>query len=288
MKIRFVGCAALSLCSIAIAQPVPGVIDAGLAADASQFAAPPVTALPVGDWPEADFKRIASGQPLLEPRLGHAPGSDTGRLFALLRDRQWPEAMVLLKQGSPDTNARNERSETPLTLASLAGQLPLVVELIKHGAELDRPGASGWTPLCAAIARGHFAVVEALLQSGASVNAATANGQLPLHEAAAVGDMRAMRLLVDAGADWRDFNRQGRHAIAEAALNGQLAALKWLARSDADLAMADAHRLNAVHAAALGQHVEALDYLGRHGVPVPSAVTQILIDQAREGVAPAP
>jgi len=88
-----------------------------------------------------------------------------------------------------------------------------------------------------------------------------------------------MALLMKQGADWREPNRQGRHALDEAALFGQIGAMQALLDAGAPLAEPDLHQLNAVHAAALGEQREALAWLRGRGVPVPSVLSQVLIDQ---------
>ena len=94
-----------------------------------------------------------------------------------------------------------------------------------------------------------------------------------------------MALLMRQGADWREPNRQGRHALEEAAYFGQLPALEALQKAGANLAEPDAHGLNAVHAAALGGQADTLAWLRERGVPVPSVLSQLLVDQVEHPLA---
>lgn len=207
--------------------------------------------------------------------------SDATRLLQQLREARWDEALQTLKQQQPDLSRSDETRQTPLSLAAAAGQLPLVREMIRQGAPLDKVGAGGWTPLAAAVWHGHELVVRDLLRAGARLDAPTLTGQLPLHVAAAAGKPRLMAMLMQAGADWRWPNRRGHHAVSEAALFGHTAALQWLADQRVPLDAPDTTRLNALHAAALGGHPDTVQWLQQRGVPMPSALTQVLIEQAQ-------
>ncbi|HET8693607.1 MAG TPA: ankyrin repeat domain-containing protein [Aquabacterium sp.] len=203
------------------------------------------------------------------------------RLMALLKQGQWAAAMDWMKQQHPDLNVHDPLTgATPLSVASLHGQLDLVREMIRRGAALDVPGVNGWTPLAAAVFQGQELVAKELLRKGARWDAPSRGGQLPLHLACATGQLRMIDLLLANGADWRAYNRQGRHAMEEAALFGHIDAMKELvAKAGAQYDAADQFGLNAVHAAALGYQKDTLDFLAQQKVPVPSAVTQVLVEQ---------
>ncbi|HET8870733.1 MAG TPA: ankyrin repeat domain-containing protein [Aquabacterium sp.] len=208
-------------------------------------------------------------------------GSAEQHFMELLATQRWSAALDWLKANHPDLNVADPLSgATPLSMASAAGQLDLVREMIREGASLDVPGVQGWTPLAAAVFRGHELVAKELLRKGARWDAPTRLGQLPLHLACATGQLRMIDLLLTQGADWRVPNGQGRHALEEAALFGQVPAMQALvAKAGANYAEPDQYGLNAVHAAALGYQRATLDFLKVQGVAAPSAVTQILVDQ---------
>lgn len=215
------------------------------------------------------------------------PAADVSRLFDLLDQAKWPDALAWLKQTNPDLNRPDTLGRTPLSMAARAGQLALVREMIRQGADVDQRGAGGMTPLGGAALGGHELVVRDLLLAGAELDRPGATGQLPLHLACTTGQVRIVELLLQQGADWRWPNRQGRHAVAEAAYFGQMGVLTALAARDgSSLAAPDVHRLNAVHAAALGGQLNTVDWLRARGVPVPSVLSQVLIDQLTDPVAP--
>ena len=66
-----------------------------------------------------------------------------------------------------EVNVRNMYCTTPLHLAASRGDLPIVEELLGHGARVDDYSNFGLTALHYAILGGHATVVERLLQAGA-------------------------------------------------------------------------------------------------------------------------
>jgi len=250
----------------------------------ASFMAPMMSAERNGPIADEQFGVIKQGGPWHQLESNRW-GPDEAHLMALLKGKKWSEAATWLKDKTPDVNAREPiTGATALSLASIDGRLDLVRDLIRYGAELDRMGAGGWTPLGAAAFHGHELVARDLIRKGARLDAPGASGQLPLHLACATGQTRMIELLVDQGARWRDFNGQGRHAMAEAALFGQLPAMQTLLRLGANYREPDRYGLNALHAAALGEQRATLVYLQSQQVPVPSVITQIMLDQLAQSV----
>lgn len=70
---------------------------------------------------------------------------------------------------------------TPLTAASRAGHLNVVIELLKARADINKTD-SHETPLIAACRRGHVNIVEKLLEEGADVNLKSDDGITALYE----------------------------------------------------------------------------------------------------------
>lgn len=88
-----------------------------------------------------------------------------------------------------------------LWLFARAGNLPVVMELIQKGANLNIATRYGETPLHAAATFGHVPVVNYLLAQGANVNALTSRGWTPLHSAARFGRPIVANLLKQRGAN---------------------------------------------------------------------------------------
>jgi ankyrin repeat protein len=81
-------------------------------------------------------------------------------------------------------------------------KLPMVEQLLKHGAIVDARNFCGQTPLMLAIKRGDVQIAEVLLAAGASVSAVCSEScKTALHYAAATKDTTTMKLLLEKGAD---------------------------------------------------------------------------------------
>ncbi|ACO61077.1 predicted protein, partial [Micromonas commoda] len=59
---------------------------------------------------------------------------------------------------------------TPLHVAAQKGRTPVVIDLMKAGADVNVPSSDGATPLLWAASNGHEACVALLIQAGADVN----------------------------------------------------------------------------------------------------------------------
>lgn len=211
-------------------------------------------------------------------------GGAEAKLMRLLTQQQWQESLEWLKAAKPDVNAPDDESgATALTVACRAGQLNVVRELLRYGASIDQIGAKGFTPMGAAVFGGHELIVMELLRKGARLDASGVTGQTPLHLAVATGQPRLVALLLKNGADWQAWNGHGRHALAEAAYFGHLDVMNMLHQAGASWGAPDRHGLNALHAAAFGMQPAVVDFLLSKGVSSPSPLTDLLLDQVRQG-----
>jgi hypothetical protein len=272
-------------CAVAQAQ-VNNAIRSGDVSEWSGFGLPTVEPERKGPLLDLTFQDVKQDGPWSRS-AETALGQPELQLLAQLKARQWAEALAHLKATRPDLNRRDDSGATPLSMAARAGELDLVKEMLRQGADPDLLGAGGLTPLGAAAFGGHELVLRELLRREARTDVPMSSGQYPLHMACATGQQGNIRQLVAAGADWRLPNRQGRHAIEEAAYFGQVGALLTLRGLGASLAEPDQYRLNAVHAAALGEQASTLAWLQAQGVGVPSIFSQLLIDQLAQAQAAA-
>ncbi|KAK9828865.1 hypothetical protein WJX72_002461 [[Myrmecia] bisecta] len=106
----------------------------------------------------------------------------------------------LLDEAHVDVNAQDEAGETPLSLAAGAGQLPTVMMLLDHNADVSRCAPGGAAPIHRAATSGSTEVLEALLAAGADVEAPSTPGT-PLLWAAGSGKSDCVKALLAAGAD---------------------------------------------------------------------------------------
>ena len=128
-------------------------------------------------------------------------------LVIAIRDKSALVTELLLNQKSTDVDLSNLNGETPLMMASITGNLPVVKKLVlEKKAKIDH---IGWTPLHYACAKGQIEVAQFLVANGADVNSRSLNGTTPLMMAAQSGNEPLIKFLLDNGADIQLRNELG-------------------------------------------------------------------------------
>lgn len=132
-------------------------------------------------------------------------------LLLAIKDRSYGVIDVLLASKGMDVDLSNKQGETPLMIASINGDLPLVKTLVsKNRAQLDH---IGWTPLHYACAKGQLEVAQYLIANGALVDSINLGGTTPLMMAVQSGNEYLVKLLLDKGANLQLRNGLGLSAI---------------------------------------------------------------------------
>jgi ankyrin repeat protein len=145
----------------------------------------------------------------VNPNTVDANGSPM--LVLAIREKSSKVIDVLLSDKNIDVDLSDKNGETPLMMASIDGNLPLVKTLvIGHKAQLDH---IGWTPLHYACAKGHLEVAQFLIANGALVDSMSLGNTTPLMMAVQSGNEQLVKLLLDKGADLQLRNSQGFTAI---------------------------------------------------------------------------
>jgi len=99
-------------------------------------------------------------------------------------------------------NIRNSTGDTPLHVASMAGNFHAARVLIEKGAEVNaRDDRDGRTPLHTACLWGSISVLRLLIKAGADINARDEYESTALHYACWGGHIDIARLLLEAGLD---------------------------------------------------------------------------------------
>lgn len=141
----------------------------------------------------------------------------------------------LLKAGA-DTNEfqRKWMQDTPLVAAVARSLDHLVPVLLKYGAEVNPKRAFKWSiPLTAAVRWGSYGGVRMLLEAGADPNVVSDDGVIgnPLGWVGYVGDLISASMLVSAGT----VTKARSHSLASAARHGKLEIIELLGTLDTDL-----------------------------------------------------
>lgn len=128
-----------------------------------------------------------------------------------IKDKSNEVIAFLLSNQATDVDISNKFGETPLMIASIEGNLPLVKDLVLNNkAQIDHVG---WTPLHYASSRGHLDVAQFLLANGAIVDSMSPGNTTPLMMAVQSGNEQLVKLLLDKGADIQLRNGNGLTAI---------------------------------------------------------------------------
>ena len=101
-----------------------------------------------------------------------------------------------LDQGGMAVDSKGEDGDTALHMGCLYGQLAVVEECIRRGADVMAKDEDSSTPLHDASAGGHYNIVKLLLDRGASVTARDEEGDSPLHLASNGGHAAVVQLLL--------------------------------------------------------------------------------------------
>ena len=161
----------------------------------------------------AKFNDVATVKSLISKGVSPNATDPKGEpmLNLAIKDQSDDVAYFLIAHKATDVDLSNKLGETPLMLASIGGNLPVVKALIQQrNALIDHVG---WTPLHYACAKGQFEVAQYLIANGASVNALSPGNTTPLMMAVQSGNEALVKLLLDKGADLQQRNVQGLTAI---------------------------------------------------------------------------
>jgi len=157
------------------------------------------------------------------------------------------QLLIAIREGDQEAAARwlEEGARLNGDSASLVagvrgkGNLPFVDWLVRQGASVDAPDASGRTPLSWAAGRGSLDEVEYLLEQGADVAKADRLGRTPLHFAVFSGEVPVAERLLAASADVNRQDALGTTALMYACSKNQSQMVQALRAAGADPALAD-------------------------------------------------
>jgi len=175
-------------------------------------------------------------------------------LFIAVGMRNLPMVISLLKKGA-DPDARNGLEFTPLYMAAATHQDDAMQVLLKAGAKPEAESAYG-TPVMFAAASANQPGVDLLLQHHVSVNVSRVDGMTPLMMAANSGAPNVVDVLIKHGASVNATDNDGATALMYAARGGFEQAGKLLISAGATINVADSDRQTPLMFAAMNGHKE--------------------------------
>ena len=189
------------------------------------------------------------------------------RSASLLKARS-VETVRLFIQLGVDVNARDENPESPVHLASSAGNAETVQLLIRHGVDVNARDGGDKTPLHLALSKGHAKTVQVLIEHGADVNARDRDQSTPLHMALSKGETGSALLLIKNGAnvDALDGSRMTPLHLVSTRKNAE--AVLTLIQNGANINARDGNYSTPLHLASLEGNDEIVRMLIKHGADV--------------------
>ena len=133
-----------------------------------------------------------------------------------------------LRKGA-DVNIRDSNGKTPLVIAAEHGHIEAINVLIEAGARLNKRHSNGKTPLIMALKNGHDEAARLLVEAGADVNRCHL-WETPLWYAVGSNHIECVSLLIEAGADVNLLN-----PLRVAAARGHVKCLMLLINGGADV-----------------------------------------------------
>ena len=161
-----------------------------------------------------------------------------------------------------------EYSNNIFIRAAASGNVRVLKQMLKKGANVNRCDLNGKTPLIVAAENGHSEAMCVLIEAGADVNRRT-NGRTPLMVALNNGHDNAARLLIDGGADVHD-------SLEHAAWEGNTKCVSLLIETRSDLNL-----FYPLRCAVENNHVECARLLIKAGAD--KNINDLLCLASREG-----
>ncbi len=173
------------------------------------------------------------------------------------------EGMIHLFQSGADLNFQNELGQTPLHLATIAGNRALLRYLLANGSSPRALNSKGQSIFHLAVIHGHHDLLGDLIELGIfNYNFQDANGNTVLHLALMHSNFNGLARLLAAGVRLQDaVDSTGATAAHLAASSGDLKSLIFFVEHGVDINVLDSLGDTLLHAAASNGQDDIVNYL---------------------------
>jgi ankyrin repeat protein len=169
-------------------------------------------------------------------------------------------------------NFLSSKGHTALLLAAALGNLPIVQELLKAGAEVDIPDKDGDTPLliaCQGDKKSHLEIAKLLIEKKADVNFRNNNGVTCLHRATFNNNVDMLNILLAHGANVNAKNVIKQYPLHLAAEKGFTEIAELLIQGKCDREVKNDRNWTPLMLAAYKNKTDVLKLLLRKGAASP-------------------
>ncbi|XP_055087022.1 kinase D-interacting substrate of 220 kDa B isoform X1 [Periophthalmus magnuspinnatus] len=188
-------------------------------------------------------------------------------LFGYVEEENLPAIKAHLDKFR-DVDSRSDNGQTPLMVAAEQGNLEIVQELIRRGANVNLDDIDSWTSLICAAKEGHIEVVQELLENGANLEHRDMGGWTALMWAAYKGRTEVARLLLEKGANPNITGQYSVYPIIWAAGRGHAEIVHLLLQHSAKVNCSDKYGTTPLIWAARKGHYNSVMHLLANGADV--------------------
>ncbi|XP_040916036.1 kinase D-interacting substrate of 220 kDa B isoform X2 [Toxotes jaculatrix] len=167
-----------------------------------------------------------------------------------------------------DVDSRSDNGQTPLMVAAEQGNLEIVQELIRRGANVNLDDVDCWTALISAAKEGHIEVVRELLENNANLEHRDMGGWTALMWAAYKGCTDVAQLLLEKGANPNITGQYSVYPIIWAAGRGHAEIVHLLLQHGAKVNCSDKYGTTPLIWAARKGHYDCVMHLLANGADV--------------------
>ncbi|KAM9842583.1 kinase D-interacting substrate of 220 kDa B isoform 2-T2 [Aulostomus maculatus] len=167
-----------------------------------------------------------------------------------------------------DVDSRSDNGQTPLMVAAEQGNLEIVQELIRRGANVNLDDVDCWTALISAAKEGHIEVVRELLENNANLEHRDMGGWTALMWAAYKGRTDVAQLLLEKGANPNITGQYSVYPIIWAAGRGHAEIVHLLLLYGAKVNCSDKYGTTPLIWAARKGHYDSVVHLLANGADV--------------------